>query len=122
MEKRKEDSLKNIFNNLNIIFEENPISKEKLVNAYISYLASTSLQTPHNVDLVLHTNSIIFDIITILHATFLSYLCNESQSNEDVLNNLQPYSIVIYNKERWHYHGHEFKNNKKYIVLSNGAK
>lgn len=86
-----------------ISFEGKTFSKELLMQTFLQFLKTTCNKEKHNVGVILHTNSLCFDIASITFAALLNLLSNEMTS-EDVLENFEPGDMVLYGgkkKERF---------------------
>lgn len=82
-----------------ISFEGKTFSKELLMQTFLQFLKTTCNKEKHNVGVILHTNSLCFDIASITFAALLNLLSNEMTS-EDVLENFEPGDMVLYGGKR----------------------
>ena len=97
------DSMKKLIDKCDLYFEGHIISKELLLQNYADFLAG-NFEKKHNVVISLHTGSVCFDIVSLLMATVSNILFSQ-ESAEDVVESLEPGSIVTYNNERWIFSG-----------------
>lgn len=93
------DMMQNIINKCNIYYENQLISKDHLIHTYAQFIVKTFSKEKHNVDIVLHTGSICFDIITIIMSAVSNLIFNES-TPDDVIASLNSGDTVLYGKSR----------------------
>jgi len=93
------DILEGMINKCDIYLKNELISKEHLISAYANFILKTFDKEKHNVDIVLHTGSICFDIITIVISAVSNLIFNESTS-DDVIASLNIGDTVLYGKRR----------------------
>lgn len=96
--------MKDIFNKIEIMYDDNIISSEYLVKMYELYLCDTFAEKDHNIGLILHTGSKCFDIISIVFASICSIVFNENKVI-NVLESISEGELVIYDKKRYIYRG-----------------
>jgi len=87
-----------------IYFEDSIISKERIVQKYAEFFASSFGTQAHSIAVAQHTGSICFDVISFLIAALGCIALNESQS-EDIVRSFNNGQMVILTsgtkKERW---------------------
>jgi len=117
---RVENQLKLVTEKCKIFYKEQLISTPPLLQAFIRYISITFNRKDHNIGIILHTDSICFDILSITFSAIINLLSNSS-STEDFLLSLKPGDMVLYQTgkkiERYVYDGRELKNSFEYIVL-----
>ena len=69
-----ENQLKKITEKCKILYKEQCISTPPLLQAYIRYLSLSFRKDEHNVGIVLHTNSICFDILSITFSAIINLI------------------------------------------------
>lgn len=113
------DMMRSIFDKCEIILENEVISKELLLRTYSEFLLQTVNKEKHNVGIVLHTGSICFDVVTIVHA-LVSCLVYNKTNGDDLINNLEVGNKVIYghrHKKIFEFIGKEIIGGIEYVVL-----
>lgn len=83
-----EKAVRNILEKCVIRLDGEVISKEAISQSFLSFLSEVSAQHEHNIGIVLHTGSIIFDALAVLWAAISSMLANET-SPEDLVRSLR---------------------------------
>lgn len=83
-----EKAVRNILEKCVIRLDGEAISKEAISQSFLSFLSEVSAQHEHNIGIVLHTGSIIFDALAVLWAAISSMLANET-SPEDLVRSLR---------------------------------
>ena len=66
-----------------------------LVKTFAQFLSSTAEADDHNVGIILHTGSVVFDAVAIAYAAISNMLLNET-SSDDVVLSLSPGDKVLY--------------------------
>ena len=69
-----EKAVRNILEKCVIRLDGEAISKEAISQSFLSFLSEVSAQHEHNIGIVLHTGSIIFDALAVLWAAISSML------------------------------------------------
>lgn len=118
------DIFLDIINKSEIYFKNELISKEHLIRLYAEFIIKTFDLEKHNVDIVLHTGSICFDVITILISAISNMIFNESTC-DDVIASLKVGDIVLFGKtkkQRYIFSGLEKKEHNgstlEYVILN----
>lgn len=103
-----ENQLKKITEKCKILYKEQCISTPHLLQAYVRYLSLSFRKDEHNVGIVLHTNSICFDILSITFSAIINLISNETTA-DDFLDSLEDGMMVLYKgekkSERYRYEG-----------------
>lgn len=97
----------------NIFYENELLSKEALFQEYIKFLSEGVESKNKNILFGLHTESQLFDIVSILIAA-LGSISFDTTTNEDVLDSLQKGDMVIYKNSRYRWIGKRYC--KKYQI------
>ena len=108
----KHEIMKILFEKCDLIYYGQFISHELLLSNLTRFLDETSEEYSHNVGIILHTGSVLFDAIAVVYAALSDILLNET-GGEDVVASLQPGDIVLYGvnkKERYRFEGIEIAN------------
>lgn len=79
-----------------IEFEGCEVSKESLIQAFNNFLIQTYDKEKHNVGIVAHTGSIIFDVAAVIFAAISNLIANKTTPT-DLVNSLNPGDLVTYN-------------------------
>ncbi len=118
------DFMNKVLTKCDILLEGNVISKELLTRTFARFVSETSEKGDHNVGLVLHTGSPVFDTIAIAYAAISNMVLNELDS-EEIINSLQVGDLVLYKAERYTFEGKGkpkgIKTDKEYIILAQGS-
>lgn len=112
--------IKEILSKCKIAIEGNVISNETLMKYFSGYLSTASEKDEHNTGVVLHTGSICFDALAIVHAAITCMIFNESDT-EDIISSLRPGDLVLYTREKRPVKA-EFQGFYNYIIGSNPQK
>lgn len=89
------EQMHKVFTKCDLTLNGEVFSKELLVNTFAEFLASTASADEHNVGIVLHTGSVVFDAVAIAYAAISNMLLNET-SSDDVVLALSPGDKVLY--------------------------
>ena len=89
------EKIKRIFSNCKILLDNQVISDNSFIKAYISYLGDTVCAEERCRDVVLHTGSICFDAVTLV-VSAINNLVYTSSTPDAVINSLEIGDIVIY--------------------------
>lgn len=92
-----EKAVRNILEKCLIKLNGETISREAISQCFLSFLSEVSGEYDHNIGIVLHTGSIIFDALAVLWGAIASMLANET-SPEDLVRSLQTGDLVEYEK------------------------
>ena len=88
-----------ILSKCKIAIEGNVISNETLMKYFSGYLSTASEKDEHNTGFVLHTGSICFDALAIVHAAITCMISNESDT-DDIISSLRPGDLVLYTPDK----------------------
>ena len=91
--------IKEILSKCKIAIEGNVISNETLMKYFSGYLSTASEKDEHNTGFVLHTGSICFDALAIVHAAITCMIYNESDT-DDIISSLRPGDLVLYTPDK----------------------
>ena len=90
-----EKAVRNIVERCLILLDGMVISKEDISQSLMAFFSRVSEQRAHNIGVVLHTGSIVFDALAVFWAAIASLLSNES-SPEETVRALQKGDLVIH--------------------------
>ncbi len=110
-----------ILSKCDIYFKDALISKESIIENYISFFDKVFAGEEHSISFALHTGSICFDVISIVAVT-LGCLSYNLWTNDDIISQLQIGDMVMYENKRYRWKGLEDSNGTKYMVLVQDAK
>lgn len=99
-----------------IYFDNQLISKERLVKKYADFLASSLFGKEHSVSVALHTGSICFDIVGFITIALASVSLDDTDA-ESIIASLSEGDMVLYKNERYRWCGREVRNGTQYLVL-----
>ena len=115
-----ENQLKLVNQKCKFFYKQQLISTPQLLQAFIRYITITFSREAHNIGLILHTDSVLFDVLSISYSAIINLLSNNTTS-DDFLSSLEENEMVLYqtgNKiERYKFIGKTVKNNLEYIIL-----
>lgn len=100
----------------NIYFENSLISKECIIEKYLSFFEATMNAEKNTIGFALHTGSICFDVIAVV-AIGIGCLSYNFSTNDDVISALELDEMVMYNNSRYRWKGTEKEDEILYLVL-----
>lgn len=100
----------------NIYFEDSLISKECIIEKYLSFFETTMNAEKNTIGFALHTGSICFDAIAVA-AIGIGCLSYNFSTNDDVISSLELDEMVMYNNSRYRWKGKEKRGEILYLVL-----
>lgn len=100
----------------NIYYDNALVSKESIINKYLSFFADSMNPENRIVGFALHTGSVCFDVISVV-AIGLGCLSYNLSTNDEIIAALQLDDIVIYKNHRYRWKGLEPMDDKMYICL-----
>lgn len=120
------DLMTHIISKCDLIFEDEIISKELLIQTYAEFVSSSIDSKKHNVGVILHTGSICFDIVSVVSAAIVTIIFNESNL-DDIITSLKIGDIVLYEKQRYKFKGLEINSfspgmEMEYVLLERSKK
>lgn len=83
-----------------IMLDGQVISRELLLGRFNQFLNMSSDEKPHNVGIVLHTGSLLFDAVAVVYAAASNILLNETDGS-DVVRSLNIGDTVVYGEKSW---------------------
>lgn len=104
-----------------IYFEGSLISKERIVENYAYFFASSLGGGQRSVSIALHTGSVCFDIVSFITAA-LGCIFFDKTSADDIVASLNPGDMVIYKNERYKWLGIEQMNGSRCMKLQQDAR
>jgi hypothetical protein len=104
-----------------IYFEDSLISKERIVQKYAEFIASSFGEHTHSLSVAQHTGSVCFDVVSFLIAALGCLALNETD-NDEVVRSFEDGQIVLLSgdkiKERCLWHGFVKKGNSSDFEVS----
>jgi len=104
-----------------IYFEDSLISKERIVQKYAEFFASSFGEHTHSLSVAQHTGSVCFDVVSFLIAALGCLALNETD-NDEVIRSFEDGQIVLLSgdkiKERCLWHGFAKKGNSSDFEVS----
>lgn len=119
--------IKAIVDKCDFLYDDLLLSKETIIRKYLSFFAKQFDPTERSVSFAFHTGSLCFDVVSVA-ALLIGCLAYEFSSNDDILSELQPGDMVLYNDERYRWGGitkmrmSRHSPTETYIVLSQDGK
>lgn len=118
-------NLKRLQKNARFFTRNNVYQLHIFYKLMFAYLSLSFKKDEHNVGIVLHTNSICFDILSITFSAIINLISNETTA-DDFLDSLEDGMMVLYKgekkSERYRYEGKELIKEREYIKLSQNKK
>lgn len=109
-------AINEILKKCDIYFENALISRECIIEKYLSFFAEAMDPENRTVGFALHTGSVCFDVISVV-AIGLGCLSYNLSTNDEIIASLQLDEMVMFKEQRYRWKGIELKNDLKYIVL-----
>lgn len=92
------------------------ISREAILEKYLSFFVDSLVSEERSVNFALHTGSICYDVVSIV-AVALGCLLHSTNTNDDIINNLQIDEMVMFEGQRYRWKGLQTKNGILCITL-----
>ena len=105
-----------ILNKCDIYYGESLISKETIIEKYLSFFADSLVSKERTVNFALHTGSICFDVISVV-AVALGCLSYNLSTNDDIIASLQTDDMVMFRGKRYRWKGIKSESGRLYITL-----
>ena len=122
-----EKIIRAIVEKCDVLYDDLLLSKETIIRKYLSFFAKQFDPSERSVSFAFHTGSLCFDIVSVA-ALLIGCLAYEFSSNDDILSDLKPGDMVLFNGERYRWGGivTERPSRKeplcKYILLTQDGK
>ena len=110
-----------ILEKCDIYFDNALISKESIMEKYLSFFADAMDPENRTVSFALHTGSVCFDVISVV-AVGLGCLLYNLSTNDEIIASLQPDEIVMYENQRYRWKGFEIISNDIWMCLEQDGK
>lgn len=111
-------AIRSILEKCQIKLDNMVISEEAISQSLLAFFSRTSEHKKHNIGIVLHTGSVIFDALAVFWAAVVSLLANET-SPEETVRAMQKGDLVICNgKERCQFEELTTINGEEYAILA----
>lgn len=114
-------AINDILEKCDIYFDNSLISKESILEKYLSFFADSMDPETRTVGFALHTGSICFDVISVV-AVGLGCLSYNLSTNDEIIASLQPDEIVMYESQRYRWKGLEKINDDIWMCLEQDGK
>ena len=82
-----------------IMLDGKIISKEMLIQSFASFLSQTVGKRKHNVGVVMHTESVCFDVLAVTYAAIINLISNETRA-DDIIESMHLGDIVLYGEKK----------------------
>ena len=99
-----------------IYFEDSLISKERIVQKYAEFIASSICSNERSSSVALHTGSVCFDIVSFLMSA-LACISLDQTDPDEIISALSDGEMVLYKNERYRWRGLETMNDQLYMNL-----
>lgn len=113
---RKEKLADALLSRCDIYYGDALISREAIIEKYLSFFLGSLVSKERSVNIVLHTGSVCFDAVSIV-ATVLGCLLHSATTNDEIISNLQIDEMVMFDGQRYRWKGLQTKNDILYIIL-----
>lgn len=119
--------IQSIVDKCEFLYDEALLSKETIIEKYLTFFASQFDSTERSVSFAFHTGSLCFDVVSVA-ALMMGCLTYEFPSNDEILADLEPGDMVLFRGERYHWGGMEKTSlspgepEDDYIILKQDAK
>ena len=97
------------------------ISKEAIIEKYLSFFADSLVSKERTVNFALHTGSLCFDVISVV-AVALGCLSYNLSTNDDIISALQIDDMVMYNGQRYRWKGTRVEYGRLCMVIEQDGK
>ena len=97
------------------------ISREAILEKYLSFFADSLVAKERTVNFALHTGSVCFDAVSIV-AVALGCLSYNLSTNDDILSSLQDDEMVMYDGQRYRWKGLKTMNGQIYMTIEQDGK
>lgn len=97
------------------------ISREAILEKYLSFFADSLVAKERTVNFALHTGSVCFDVVSIV-AVALGCLSYNLSTNDDILSSLQDDEMVMYDGQRYRWKGLKTMNGQIYMTIEQDGK
>lgn len=110
-----------ILNKCDIYYGNALISKEAIIEKYLSFFTDSLVSKERSVNFALHTGSVCFDVISIV-AVALGCLSYNLSSNDDIISSLEVDEMVLFKGQRYRWKGTKEINGMLYMVIEQDGK
>lgn len=114
-------AISTILDKCSIFYDGSLISKESILEKYITFFANSIDPQSRNVAFALHTGSICFDVISVV-AAGIGCLSFNLTTNDDIIAALQPGDMIVYKGQRYRWVGMQNKDGTLRIVIEQDGK
>lgn len=110
-----------ILKKCDIYYGDALISKEAIIEKYLSFFADSLVSNERTVNFALHTGSLCFDVISVV-AVALGCLSYNLSTNDDIISALQIDDMVMYNGQRYRWKGTSIEYGRLCMVIEQDGK
>ena len=110
-----------ILKKCDIYYGDALISKEAIIEIYLSFFADSLVSKERTVNFALHTGSLCFDVISVV-AVALGCLSYNLSTNDDIISALQIDDMVMYNGQRYRWKGTSLEYGRLCMVIEQDGK
>ena len=111
-----EQSIGNLLSKCQVYYDNELISKETVLERYLSFFANTMGDTSHRIGIALHTGDMSFDVVSVV-AVGLGCIAQNLSTNDEILAALNRNDIVMYNGQRYRWIGIQEVGGCRYLVI-----
>lgn len=110
-----------ILKKCDIYYGDALISKETIIEKYLSFFADSLVSKERTINFALHTGSLCFDVISVV-AVALGCLSYNLSTNDDIISALQIDDMVMYNGRRYRWKGTSIECGRLCMVIEQDGK
>lgn len=104
-----------------IYFGNSLISKEAIIEEYLSFFANSLISKERTVNFAFHTGSVCFDVVSVV-AVALGCLVYNLSTNEDIISALKIDDMVMYNGKRYRWKGICYELGQPELIVEQDGK
>ncbi|MEA5049895.1 MAG: DrmE family protein [Oscillospiraceae bacterium] len=91
--------MEKVIENCDLLYNGDLFSRELLMRSFAQFLSSSAEKDKHNVGIILHSGSLVFDALILTYAAISNLVMSET-SSEDVIDSLEIGSSVLYGQRK----------------------
>ena len=110
-----------ILKKCDIYYGDALISKETIIEKYLTFFAGSLVSKEKTVNFALHTGSLCFDVISVV-AVALGCLSYNLSTNDDIISALKIDDMVMYNGQRYRWKGTSDEYGRLCMVIEQDGK
>lgn len=93
------EKMTKVIENCDILLDNQLFSRELLLRSFAQFLTATADKEKHNVGIILHTGSLLFDALAIVYGAVSNLVLNDTDTN-DIILSLEVGDTVLYGKKK----------------------